>query len=178
MSLYFPSASDAADAEHEPEHVPTNPITRPCAKKTRRIGRRRHPHRLQDPDLPRLVGDHHGQVLTMLNAATSTMSSRITPMPELLELERLEERAVLLLPVDRRGTGSPSAVGEPLARPPTPPTGCVVFTSMPGHATARAARAPAPRAARRTRRRCRTRTCRSRTCRSPRTASSTARAAR
>ena len=100
MSLSSPISIDADEPDDSPATVPTTPITRPCAKNTRRMDRAGIPIARRMPISLVLSVTTMISVLMMLNAATSTISSRMTDMPELLELERVEQRAVLLVPVD------------------------------------------------------------------------------
>ena len=61
-----------------PTPVPTDPITSPCTRKIRRTDREANPIALRMPISRVLSFTTMVSVLTMLNAATSTMSSRIT----------------------------------------------------------------------------------------------------
>ena len=94
-----PSASAdqrADDADHQPLQRGRSAGSTPT----------RIPIALQDADLARLVLHHHRQRADDVERRDEHDQQQDHAHAELLELERLEERAVLLLPVLRRGTDS------------------------------------------------------------------------
>ncbi len=89
MSSFSPISSDAMSPMTSPMPVPTTPITSPCAKKIRRIDLAGIPIARKMPISRVLSVTTMISVLMMLNAATSTMSNRITDMPSFSSLSAL-----------------------------------------------------------------------------------------
>ena len=86
MSFLRRSVATPPEPITSPAPVPTMPMTSPCAKNTRRIDVAGIPIARRMPISRVLSVTTMISVLMMLNAATSTMSSRMTRHAKLLEL--------------------------------------------------------------------------------------------
>ena len=89
--------------------MPTTPITAPWTRKTRPTAGDGEPHRLQDADLPGLVGHHHRERADDVEGRHDHDEEDNQAHGQLLQLERAEEARVLGLPVER-----PVGIAQPL----------------------------------------------------------------
>ena len=80
MNLYRSSSTAPPSPTTRPSSVPTAPMTRPCARKIRRIDFEGIPIALRMPISRVLSATTMVSVLTMLNAATMMMSSTMKPI--------------------------------------------------------------------------------------------------
>ena len=106
--------ADHSDHESLREEYPANRL-------------RRHSHRLEDADLLGLVGDDHGERADDVERRHEYDEQQDHTHPELLQLERLEQRVVLLLPIHCAVWPSQCADKARRNRFRLPPIGCLDF---------------------------------------------------
>src|SRR5688572_4161589 len=91
----------AAESEGETERRSDQPDHYPLCQENPADRLRRQSHRLENAYFPRLVGNDHGQRADDVECRHHDDEKKDHTHPQLLELQRLEERSVLLLPVNR-----------------------------------------------------------------------------
>src|SRR4249920_967076 len=98
--LILPECQRCSDPEHHAEQGSYESDHQTLREKYAPHRTGCHPHCLEDADLSRLVRDDHCQVAYNVERRDEDDQQENEPHAELLELERLEERLVLFLPVD------------------------------------------------------------------------------